>query len=225
MLKRLLFILMLAPALYGTSFAQVGQSWYPIKGEDGSPVANHRVPVELESQIENLPGAVVVGNPQGDVTLVEFYDLNCPYCRVAAGDLDQLLRMDGELKLILVPFPVLSRASVEAGRVELAVAGMVDAKRFYQFHQRLYAERGVVDGSRALAVARDFGLDLKALIAAANAGKITETMKRHVRLGDALALGATPSFVIKGVAVIGYPGKAALEKIVQSVRRCDNVVC
>jgi protein-disulfide isomerase len=222
MLKKLAVLLALIATIQA---AQAQQAWYPIIGQDGTPVANHRVPVELESQIASLPGKVVVGNPHGDVTLVEFYDLNCPYCRAAAADLDDLLHHDHELKLILVPFPVLSVASIAAGRVELAVAGMIDAKRFYQYHQRLYAGRGVVDGARALAEARGFVFDLKQLVAAANADIIAATMTMHVRLGDALGLAATPSFVIKGVAIVGYPGKAALANIIKSVRRCDKVVC
>jgi protein-disulfide isomerase len=222
MLKIFLLLLTLAVAVE-TAHAQL--AWYPIMGEDGTPVANHRVPVELESQIAGLPGKVVVGNPHGDVTLVEFYDLNCPFCRAASADLDDLVRKDNELKLVLVPFPVLSLASIQAGRVELAVAGMIDAARFYQYHQRLYAGRGVVDGARALAAAHGFVFNLKQLVAAANADIINETLKMHVRLGDALGLAATPSFVIKGVAIVGYPGRAALAKIVQSVRRCDKVAC
>ncbi|MGA8158195.1 MAG: thioredoxin domain-containing protein, partial [Rhodoplanes sp.] len=100
--------------------AQNENSWYPLKADDGSNVVNYRVPVELESRIEALPGVVIVGNPRGDVTLVEFYDLNCPFCRKAARDIASLVKSDDELKLVLVPFPVLGVPSIQAGRVELA---------------------------------------------------------------------------------------------------------
>lgn len=205
--------------------AQVGQSWYPIKAEDGSPVANHRVPVELESQLDGLAGTAVVGNPRGDVTLVEFYDLNCPYCRKAADELHSLVAADDELKLVLVPLPILSRASVEAGRVELAAMTMLDAKTFFAFHQKLFASRGVVNGARALATAKSFGLDPKAVVQKANEPAITQQMIAHVRLADAMGLAATPSYVVKGVAIVGHPGKAALEGVIRSIRRCDKVAC
>jgi protein-disulfide isomerase len=87
--------------------ASADDGCYPIKADDSTTIANHRVPVEIESQIEKLPGVVIVGNPHGEVTLNEFYDVNCPYCRKASADIDALLRVNRELRLVLVPFPVL----------------------------------------------------------------------------------------------------------------------
>jgi protein-disulfide isomerase len=197
----------------------------PLSGDDGSPVANHRVASELANETERLPGIVTLGNRDGDVTLVEFYDLNCPYCRKAAPEIAAMLGADNKLKLILMPFPVLSIASIQAGRVEIAVAGLATPAQFYDFHHRVYAGRGTVDGTRALGVAKELGFEIAALTEAANDDRVTETMKSHVRLGNALGLAATPSFVIKGVAILGYPGRKALEAMVQSVRRCGDVVC
>ena len=228
MLPRLLAaaLLFAAAAPASAQFAnRVGQAWYPIKGGDGTPVANHRVPVELESQIEKLPGAVVLGNPKGDVTLVEFYDLNCPYCRKASADIDEILRTDRELKLVLVPVPVLGVPSIQAGRVELVVALKGTAQQFYAFHRKVYAGRGTVDGAKALAVAKELGFDPQKTIDAANEDDVTEAMKAHVRLGNALNLMATPAYVVKGVAILGHPGRASLEKVIASIRRCDKVVC
>jgi protein-disulfide isomerase len=218
----LAFALFTVPALRSTP-AQ--EAWFPIKAANGSLVANHRVPVELESQIEQLPGVVTVGNPQGDVTLVEFYDLNCPYCRAASADVAALLERDKGLRLILVAFPVLGVPSILASRVELAVRKISSPQQFYQFHRNAYAGRGVIDGERALAVARELGLERQELIAAANDDETTETMKAHVALGNALGLFATPAFVIKGVAIVGHPGGKTLDDIVTSIRRCDKVVC
>lgn len=216
--------LVLTVALAPEAFGQTGQAWHPIKGDDGTLVMNHRVPVELEMEIERLPGKVVAGNPKGDVTLVEFYDVNCPYCRRAAKDVAELLRTDRSLRLILVPFPVLSAASIQAARVELAIAGMVDGNRFHDFHRRLFAERGTLDGARALA-AGHLNIDRNKLIEAADAESVTAAMRAHLRLGNALGLAATPSYVIKGVAIMGHPGAKSLKAIVQSVRRCDRVIC
>jgi protein-disulfide isomerase len=183
------------------------------------------VPVELESQIEELPGVIVVGNAHGDVTLVEFYDLNCPFCRKAASDIEAVVRADDELRLVLVPFPVLGVPSIQAGRVELAVGKLTTPEKFYEFHRGIYAGRGVVDGERALAVAKQLGLSIEQVTKVANDDAITEMMKAHVRLGNSLGLAATPAFVIKGAAILGYPGKKALENIVKSIRTCDQVAC
>ena len=205
--------------------ARADEGWYPIKAEDGTTIANHRVPVELESQIEKLPGVVVVGNAHGDVTLAEFYDVNCPYCRQASADIDALLHSDPELRLVLVPFPVLGIPSIQGTRVELAVAQLAPPQKFYAFHRVLNASRGVVDGNRALAAAKAVGLDTAKVLTAANEDALADIMTAHVHLGDALDIQATPGFVIKGVAIVGYPGKTAMQSVIASVRRCGNVVC
>lgn len=221
---RLFVALLLSVAFLTTAHAQVAGAGYPINGEDGTPVSNHRIPAELAGQIEALPGAVVVGDPRGDVTLVEFYDLNCPYCRKAAADVAAILAADKKLRLILVPFPVLGIPSIAAARVELAVARMA-RERFHDFHMRVYAGRGTVDGNRALAVTKAMGFSNEKIIAAANDDAVTEIMKAHVRLGNAMGLAATPAFVVKDVAMLGHPGRAALEDIIRAVRTCGAVVC
>jgi protein-disulfide isomerase len=205
--------------------AQADEGFYPIKADDGTIVANHRVPVDIESEIEKLPGVVIVGNPHGDVTLNEFYDVNCPYCRKASADIDAQLRTNRELRLVLVPFPVLGIPSIQGTRVELAVARLAPAKTFYAFHRMLDSSRGVVDGDRALAAAKAVGLDVDKVTTIANEDSLAGVMTAHVKLGDALAIQATPGFVIKGVAIVGYPGPKALSRVVAAVERCGAVIC
>jgi protein-disulfide isomerase len=222
--------LALVLALCGGTFAQRDRSMrdvaqYPIVGDDGQRVSNHSVAKELADAIERLPGIVVVGNPRGTVSLAEFYDLNCPYCRIAAGDISDIVETDAEFRLVLVPFPVLGVPSIQAGRIELAVAKLGSAEQFYDFHRKIYSQRGVVDAARALEVARSLKLDEQKLIALADSDDITESMKAHVRLGNALGIAATPGFVIQGVAVLGYPGRRTLQGIVDSASRCGKVLC
>ncbi len=205
--------------------ARADEGWYPLKADDGTVVANHRVPVELESLIEKLPGAVVLGNPRGEVTLNEFYDLNCPYCRKASADIDKLLRTVKELRLVLVPFPVLGIPSIQAGKVDFAVARLASPRQFYEFHRKAMASRGVMDGKRAFAIAKAIGLDDTKVANVANDEALADDMIAHVRLGNALGIQATPGFVIKGVAINGYPGPKALARLINSVERCDKVVC
>lgn len=205
--------------------AQADEGRYPIKADDGSMVANHRVPAEIENRIEKLPGIVIAGNPHGKVTLAEFYDVNCPYCRAASVDIDVLLRDNPELRLVLVPFPVLGIPSIQGTRVELAVARLVPAQKFYAFHRQLDAMRGVVDGNRALAAAKAMGLDTAEVLKIAIEDSLAEVMTAHLHVGDALAIEATPGFVIKGVVIVGYPGAKALAQVIQSAQRCGSVVC
>ncbi len=218
-----LFILALFVLVAPAASADEGD--FPIKADDGSIIANHRVPAELESRIEKLPGVVVLGNPLGKVTLNEFYDLNCPYCRRASSDIDRLVRNDPRLRLVLVPFPVLGIPSIQAGRVELAVQRLATPRKFYEFYSQAMGSRGVMDGSRALGIAQAIGLDMKRLEKLANDDSLGDIMIAHVRLGDALAIQATPGFVIKGVAIVGYPGPKALADIIDAVARCGAVLC
>lgn len=203
--------------------SMVAVSEYPLTGDDGQRVANHTV--KLLGPLDTLPGVVVAANPNGKTTLVEFYDLNCPYCRAAAADVADMVDLDGELRLVLVPFPVLGIPSIAAARVELAVAKLGTPQQFYDFHRKIYAQRGLADGARALEVARGLGLDDAALTKLGDSDAITEIMKAHVRLGDSLGLAATPSFIIGGVAIIGYPGRYRLQAIVDAVGSCGKVVC
>ena len=205
--------------------AQADEGYYPIKADDGETIANHRVPVEIESKIETLPGIVVAGNPHGDVTLVEFYDVNCPFCRAASGDIDGMLKSNPELRLVLVPFPVLGIPSIQGTRIELAVAKLTSAANFYKFHRMLDQSRGVVDGNRAMAAAKAIGLDQAKVLKLANEDSLAEVMTAHVKLGDDLAIQATPGFVIKGVALVGYPGPKAMAGIIASVEKCGAVIC
>jgi protein-disulfide isomerase len=221
MITRLLAILIVA---FSWS-AHADEGFYPIMADDGTVIANHRVPVDIEAEIEKLPGVVVAGNPRGSVTVAEFYDVNCPFCRAAAGDIDALLKRNEELRLVLVPFPVLGIPSIQGTRVELAVARLAPAHTFYRFHRLLDSARGMVDGARALAAAKQVGLDPQKILAVADEDGLADVMKAHVRLGDALGIRATPGFVIKGVAFNGYPGPKAFAGIVEAVDRCGAVIC
>src|ERR1700682_2587263 len=77
---------------------------FPLVGDDGQRVPNHSV--TPAAPIDRLPGVVVAANPNGKTTLVEFYDLNCPYCRIASADVADMVDVDQNLRLVLVPFPV-----------------------------------------------------------------------------------------------------------------------
>jgi protein-disulfide isomerase len=200
-------------------------SQIPIMGDDGQRVANHAVDAKQSAAIEKLPGIVVVGNPKGATTLTEFYDLNCPFCRIASADIGDLVDTDSEFRLVLVPYPVLGAASIAASRVELALAKLGTTMQFYDFHRKIYSQRGVVDAVRALEVARELGFDEAKLTVLADSDETAEAIKAHVQLGDALGLAATPSFVLKNVAVLGYPGRFTLQKLVDSAASCGKVVC
>jgi len=198
-------------------------SEYPLVGDEGQRVPNHSV--KLLGPIDRLPGVVTVGNPKGKTTLVEFYDLNCPYCRAASADIADLIDLDPQIRLVLVPYPVLGIASIGAARVELAVGKLGTPQQFYDFHRKIYAQRGTADGPRALEVAHGLGFDEAQLTKLGDSDAITQTMKNLVSLGSTLGLAATPSFIVGNVAILGYPGRYRLQAIVDAASTCGKVVC
>lgn len=204
--------------------AQQLTAQFPLKGMDGTPIANHRIASDLAAQVLRLPGTVPAGNPDGDVTLVQFYDLNCPFCRKAAAEIDDLLKTDRLLKLVFVPYPILSAQSVEGGRVELALREL-GTDKFLEFRQRIYKTRGTIDGARSLAVVQEMGLDQRKVVELANAPSLTATLKAHAQLASQLKLFATPSYVIQDVAIVGHPGIRTLRGVVSAVRKCKAVLC
>lgn len=173
----------------------------------------------------NSPRQVTLGNPQGDVTFVEFFDYNCGYCRRALADMMALMKEDPKLKVVLKEFPVLGQPSVEAAQVSIAVR-MQDpsGKKYLDFHQKLLGGRGQVDRARALAVAREVGLDMARLERDMQSPEIRSTIEESMRLADALGLNGTPSYVIGNEVVIGAVGLEALREKVH-LARCGKPMC
>lgn len=203
--------------------AQRGPSRYKLFGDQGQVVDNHAV--SMAAPLDQTPGVVSIGDPRGKTALVEFYDLNCPFCRIASVDIGDLIDTDPALKLVLVPYPVLGAASVAASRVELAVGKFGTPRQFYQFHRRVYAQHGTTDGKRALAIAAALGFDLQALRTYGEGAQTTEIIKAHLALGHALGLAATPSFILGNLAILGYPGRARLQGMVAATASCGQPVC
>jgi protein-disulfide isomerase len=200
-------------------------AWYPIAGTDGREVQNFRVPVELQTEIMALDNAVLLGARDADLTLIEVYDSNCSFCRRAASDVKRMTERDRELAVSLVNAPSLGLPSVQAARVEYAVKQLGGEDQARAFHAASMAMRGVFDGLRALTLAADLGLDRKAVEEVADRPETGQVIADAVRLANATNLAATPSWLIAGTAVIGWPGRPTMERIVAAVRDCDKPVC
>src|SRR5262245_11308487 len=168
----------------------------------------------------NSPRQVVLGNPQGDVTFVEFFDYNCGYCKRALSDMVELMNKDPKLKIVLKEFPVLGPSSVEAAQVAVAVR-MQDktGKKYFDFHQKLLTGRGQVDKAKALAAAKDAGLDMARIEKDMKSDEISKTLEESMKLAEALGLNGTPSYVVGNDVVIGAVGLAALSQKIQAARQ------
>lgn len=162
----------------------------------------------------------VVGNPNGDVTLVEFFDFNCGYCKKAVEDIRELVSSDPKLRIVLKDFPILSEGSAEAAKVALAAKSQLPADKQFDFHVKLLETQGMIDGTRALEVAGEMGLDLAKIKAGMSGEEVKTTLAANVKLAQTLGLTGTPSFVIGKEVVQGAVGFESLKASVDNARRC-----
>lgn len=198
---------------------------HAIKDSDGAPMANFDLAAGLNERLAKLPGQVAVGNLRGDVTLLQFYDLNCPYCREAAADVDALVRGDPKLKLVLVPYAVLSVPSVQGALIEIGASKSMTPAQYLDFHKRIYSGRGLIDGPRVLAAAGEFGLDKQQLAAVSNTEATLNVLRENADFGTDAKLGVTPAYIVGGVVILGHPGLKPLQAVVKSMRTCGKVAC
>jgi len=169
--------------------------------------------------IFNSPFQVTLGNPQGDVTFVEFFDYNCGYCKRALSDMVTLMDKDPKLKVVLKEFPVLGPGSIEAAKVAVAVR-MQDksGKKYLEFHQKLLLGRGQADKARAMAVAKEVGLDVARIERDLKSEEVTNSINESMKLAEALGMNGTPSYVIGKDVVVGAVGLEALGKKIEAAR-------
>jgi protein-disulfide isomerase/sulfite exporter TauE/SafE len=185
--------------------------------------ANEATVKEHDAEIFGSPHQVVLGNPNGKVTLVEFFDYNCAYCKRALPDMLSMMKDDGELRVVLKEFPILGDGSVEAARVAVAVR-MQDptGQKYLEFHQKLLGGHGVADGERALAVAEDVGLDMDRLKRDMASPEAKATIDENLKLGETIGITGTPGYVVGSEVVVGAVGLDVLAKKLVAARGKNN---
>lgn len=169
----------------------------------------------IRDQLEQpFPGAVL-GNPQGTITLVEFSDYACGYCRQSLGDVNALIAANPDLKVVIREFPILSAASADAARMALAAA---EQGRFAQFHEAMFAQEGPNKETIA-AAARIAGVDLEKARAAIAAGAFDGQLQTNIYLAQSLGLTGTPGFIIGDQVLNGAVGHERMAQALASARQ------
>ena len=163
------------------------------------------------------PHQATLGDPMGDVTLVEFFDYNCGYCRRALADTLALIRDEPRLRIVLKELPVLGPGSSAAARVAIA-ARMQDPAKYLAFHQALLSAPGPASEEKALEAAKDQGYDLAQLERDIGTDEVGATLAEDMRLASALGFSGTPSYVVGAEAVQGAVGEAALKERIARAR-------
>ena len=196
------------------------------KRQSAAEAEKHKATINQNAAtIFSSPRQVVLGNPDGNVTFVEFFDYNCGYCKRAMDDMLTLLKDDPKLKIVLKEFPVLGPGSVEAAQVAVAVRMQDKTGKIYlEFHQKLLGGRGQADKARALAVAKDVGLDMARLEKDLASAEVKATLQESFKLAESLGLNGTPSYVIGDNVVVGAVGLESLKEKVNT-SRCGKPTC
>ena len=163
------------------------------------------------------PHQVTLGDPQGDVTLVEFFDYNCGFCKRAHADTLRLLRDEPRLKVVLKEFPILGPGSTEAARVAIA-ARMQDPAKYLAFHRELLGSPGPATEQKALDAAKDQGFDMARLEKDMTSDEVAATIAENMKLASALGISGTPSYVIGKGVVLGAVGVDALKARIKLAR-------
>lgn len=165
--------------------------------------------------LERDPNAPVLGNPDGDVTIVEFFDYNCPYCKRAMPEVQALLAADPNIRLVYREWPILGEGSVFAAKAALAARKQ---GKYPAFHWAMMEFKGPVVEASVLRIARDIGLDIEQLRRDMDAPEISAHIDVSMNLSQALGFNGTPSFVIGDNLVGGFVAQAELADHVASVR-------
>lgn len=180
---------------------------------------------DLAGPIYNSPDGFVIGNPKGSVTLVEFFDYNCGYCKRALDDLDRLMKDNKDLRVILRDFPILSPNSVQASIIAVAAHEQFPGEKFWEFHRKLLGTKGMVGKEQALDVAKSMGADMDKLAKDAAKPEVRTAIQGSDEVAKGLSLNGTPSYILGDDVLIGAVGYDEINGKIGNVRKCGKVLC
>lgn len=160
----------------------------------------------------------VGGNPEGDVTLVEFVDYNCGYCKRAFPEVMQLAEIDGNIRLIMKEFPILGPASDMAARFAIATLQLAGDAAYAEVHERLMTLRGELGGPAIQRIGAEIGLDMAAIGPHMDSPEVTAVIAENRALAQRLGIGGTPSFILEDRMLRGYLPLSGMQELVATVR-------
>ena len=163
-----------------------------------------------KDEIFSAPYQIEIGNPEAEITIVEFFDYNCGFCQRALTDMEILLQSNDNIKFVLKEFPVLGEGSIEASRVSMAFSKVLPDKHA-EFHTELLSMPGAKDGNRALQLAVQMGAQQTEILTEMEKPQIIDTIQSTYSLANGLGITGTPSYIVGNEVVFGAVGHDELE--------------
>lgn len=185
------------------------------KSQAGQNPGDNKVLAELRQELERDPNTFIAGNPNGDVTVIEFFDYRCGFCKRASPIVQQLLKNDGRIRLALKEFPILGPDSLIASRA--AIASLSQGK-YQTFHTALIAASGALSEERVMRIASDVGLDIVKLRQDMNGPVVQKVISRNHEIASKLAISGTPSFIIGDTLAPGLVELEQMQWMVETAR-------
>jgi protein-disulfide isomerase len=180
---------------------------------------------DLAPQLFESSRQAVLGNPNGKITLVEFFDYNCGYCKKALDDVAKLVKAEPDLRLVIKDFPVLGPGSVEAAEVATAMRNQAKGDKYWQYHTKLLLTRGQIGKAQALAVAKELGADMDRLAKETASPETRASLQEVMMIADKLQLTGTPTFVLGDEVIVGAVGQDELRARIGNMRKCGKTAC
>ena len=171
-----------------------------------------------KAELMQNPADWVGGNPQGDITLVEFLDYRCGYCRKAYTEVEELVKSDGNIRLIFKEYPILGEESLTSAKFAIATRMVAGDAAYKKAHDALITLRGDATPETMGALATELGLDAPAILAKMESPEVKAVIDANHALGMAMQINGTPSFVIEGAMLRGYVPLDGMREIVESER-------
>ncbi len=187
------------------------------KQEAAQKEASTQVISENKDKIFQSPMDAVFGNPKGDVTIVEFFDYNCGYCKKALPDMDALLKSDPNLRFVMKEFPILGADSTRAHIVAKAFKALMPDK-YLEFHRDLLGGEGRATEASAMAIAVKLGANEAQIREKMLSPEVTQAFNQNFELANSLSITGTPSYVVGNEVVPGALGADVLAEKISHIR-------
>lgn len=200
------------------------QTALEIRQQQEQRLARTATITEQANEIFNAGYDGIVGNPDGEITVVEFFDYNCGFCKRAMADMDEMVRKDPELRFALKEFPILGPDSQRAHIVSMAFRALHPDK-YADFHREVLNGPDRASEEKAIRVAVDIGVSEADLRKEMQNPEIQAAFAKTYELANALSITGTPSYVVGDEVVFGALGRAVLIEKVANFRACQSTVC